>query len=86
MKKQFEGIKTNNEGFTLLEVLVAMIILTVVCVPLLRSFATSAQTNAKAKLQAKCTTASENIMEDLRNMPSGELVTTYSGCPAIFIL
>lgn len=57
-----------------------MVILTIVCVPLLRSFATSAQTNAKAKLQMKCTTASENIMEDIRNMPTEAIETTYSGC------
>lgn len=79
VKKQFEGIKTNNEGFTLLEVLVAMIILTVVCVPLLRSFATSAQTNAKAKIQSRCTTASENVMEKIRNMPTEDIFTTFSG-------
>ncbi len=82
MKKHVNKMKSNNTGFTLLEVLIAMVIFTIVCVPLLRSFATSAQTNAKAKLQAKCTTASENIMEDIRNMTSEELLNTYSGCTA----
>ncbi len=75
-------IKKNNNGFTLLEVLVAMVILTIVCVPLLRSFATSAQTNAKAKLQMKSTTAAENVMEKVKNMSADELkdiTTTYSG-------
>lgn len=66
-------VKSNNGGFTLLEVLVAMIILTVVCVPLLRSFATSAQTNAKAKIQMKSTTAAENVMEKIKTMSQEEL-------------
>lgn len=78
VKKSIKGMKSNNGGFTLLEVLVAMIILTVVCVPLLRSFATSAQTNARAKIQAKCTTASENIMEKIRNMPTEDILTSFS--------
>ena len=79
MNRQYEGIKTNNDGFTLLEVLVAMIILTVVCVPLLRSFATSAQTSAKAKIQSQATMASENIMEEIRNMSTEDLCETFSG-------
>ncbi len=77
-----KNIKNNNKGFTLLEVLISMVIFAVVSVPLLRSFATSAQTNAKAKLQMKSTTAAENIMEKVKNMSTDELkdmVTTYSG-------
>ena len=66
-------IQSDNKGFTLLEVLVAMVILTIVCVPLLRSFATSAQTNARAKIQMKATTASENIMEQIKAMNVSEL-------------
>ncbi len=82
MKNHLKEIRSNNDGFTLLEVLVSMIILTVVCVPLFRSFATSAQTNARAKIQARCTTASENIMEKIRNMPTEDILTTFSGVTA----
>ena len=82
MKKHLKEIRSNNDGFTLLEVLVSMIILTIVCVPLFRSFATSAQTNARAKIQARCTTASENIMEKIRNMPTDDILTTFSGATA----
>ncbi len=78
MKKRLERLHTNNSGFTLLEVLVAMVILTIVCVPLLRSFATSAQTNAKAKIQMRCTTAAENVMEQVKNMTVDELDTFVS--------
>ena len=50
-----------------------MIILTIVCVPLLRGFATSAQTSANAKIQMKATTAAENTMEKIKNMTTPEL-------------
>ena len=85
MKKEVMKVKSNNGGFTLLEVLIAMVILTIVCVPLLRSFATSAQTNAKAKMQMKATTAAENVMEKIKNMSDAEIqdmLTTYSGSVA----
>ena len=73
MRKDQKRLKNNNKGFTLLEVLVSMIVFTVVAVPLLRAFATSAQTNAKAKLQMKSTTAAENIMERIKSMDKDEL-------------
>lgn len=67
----------NNKGFTLLEVLVAVVILAVVSVPLLRSFATAAQTNRKSKIEEKCTTAAENLAESFRDVPVEELVAKY---------
>ena len=73
MRKRFRSLQSNNSGFTLLEVLVAMVILTIVCVPLLRSFATSAQTNAKAKIQMRSTLAAQNVMEQVKNMTVEEL-------------
>ncbi len=81
VKRELKKIQSDNRGFTLLEVLVAMVILVIVCVPLLRSFATSAQTDAKAKLQMKATTAGENIMEKIKNMTAAEIdgLTTTSG-------
>ena len=81
VKRELRKVQSDNRGFTLLEVLVSMVILTIICVPLLRSFATSAQTDAKAKLQMKATTAGENIMEKIKNMTSDELddIVTGSG-------
>lgn len=37
----------NNEGFSLVELLIAIVILSIIVVPLLHSFVTSARTNAK---------------------------------------
>lgn len=67
----------NNKGFTLLEVLVAVVILAVVSVPLLRSFATAAQTNRKSKIEEKCTTAAENLAESFRDVSIEKLKAKY---------
>jgi len=71
-------LKKNNAGFTLLEVLVAVTILAVVSVPLLRSFATASMTNRKSKIEEKCTTAAENIVESFRDVPVEDLVAKYN--------
>lgn len=67
----------NNGGFTLLEVLVAMIILAIVSIPLLHAFATSARTNAKSKLQQRATTTAESIMETFKYSTVDELKEFY---------
>lgn len=77
MQKTFS--KKNNAGFTLLEVLVAVIILAIISVPLLRSFATAAQTNQKAKIEATCTNAAENVAEGCRNVKADDIVERYIG-------
>lgn len=68
------ALKNNNSGFTLLEVMVGVIILAIMSVPIYRAFATSAQTNARAKIEAKCTTAAENVMEDFRSLSTKDLL------------
>lgn len=78
MQKKELG-KLNNAGFTLLEVLIAMVILAVVSVPLLRSFVAAAQTNAKARTEAVCTNAAENVAENCRNVKADDIVAKYIG-------
>ena len=73
MKRLISREINNNKGFSLIELLVGITILGIVSVPLLRAFATSAQTNAKAKVQMKATTAAENVMEDFRNLTVDDL-------------
>ncbi len=77
MQTQRKIVK-NNSGFTLLEVLVAMIILAIMSVPFARSFATATQTNRKARIEAKCNNAAENIAESFRNVKVEELVDKYN--------
>lgn len=78
MKEKFNLWKKDNAGFSLLEVLVAVIILAIVAVPLLRAFAVGAQTNANARMKMKTTTATENIMEDFQYLNIDELTEKYA--------
>ena len=49
----------NNQGFTLLELLVAIVVLCIVSIPLLHAFVTTAKTNGKAKIMMHATDAAE---------------------------
>lgn len=76
-KKRKKNSQLNNEGFTLLEVLVAAIILAIVCIPIFKSFVTSANTTAKSKLKMRATNAAENIMEDIQHLTIDEIEAKY---------
>ena len=78
MERCREKEKLNNAGFSLIEVLIAMVILCVVSIPLLHSFVTTARTNAKAKILLKATDCAENIMEQAEYLTVDELIETYS--------
>lgn len=56
-------MKKDNKGFTLLEVLVAVIILAIVVVPMLRSFVTAYRVNARSREMMRATTLAQNEME-----------------------
>lgn len=58
--------KISNQGFTLVEVLVAVTILAIVVLPFLNSFYMAARTNAKAKKLMDATTAAQNVLEELK--------------------
>jgi len=58
--------KQQNKGFTLVEVLVAILVLAIITVPLLHSFITASRTNAKAKQVLKSTTLAQNVMEEVK--------------------
>lgn len=55
--------KQDNQGFTLLEVLVAVFILAIVILPLLHSFVSSYRVNAKSRQTMRATTLAQNEME-----------------------
>lgn len=62
-----------NAGFSLVEILVAVVILAIIVVPLLHGFISSARTNAKAREVIQATTAGQNVMEELKNIPLKQL-------------
>lgn len=76
-KQQNKQCKLNNSGFSLLEVLIAMIVLCLVSIPLIHSFATTAKTNGRAKVLMRATDCAENMMEILEYRKLDEMVVQY---------
>lgn len=58
--------KLNNKGFSLVEVLVAMMIMAVVSIPIMKCFTTGAVINAKARERQRESTVAQSIMESLK--------------------
>lgn len=58
--------KLNNKGVSLVELIIAMTILSIVVVVIYQGFILSAQTNSKAKLQHKATSLAQNVLEGLK--------------------
>jgi prepilin-type N-terminal cleavage/methylation domain-containing protein len=58
--------KTDDRGFTFVELLIAVTILAIITVPLLRIFATVANTNARAKRKLEAAMAAQNLFEELK--------------------
>lgn len=56
-----------NRGFTLVEVLVAAAILSLVVTPILSSFLSIARVNAKARRKLSATTIANGVMESVKN-------------------
>lgn len=69
--------QVNNAGFSLIEVLVAMVILAIVSIPLLRAYVTAANTNGKAKITYRATNCAENLMENFKYQSVEDLLTLY---------
>lgn len=66
MRKMRKGNKLNKKGFSLLELLIAVIVLAIVVVPFLHSFLTSSKLNARARIKAQATTLAQNTFEGLK--------------------
>ena len=57
--------KTDNRGMTLVEVMLAMVILAIIVVPLSHAFVSAARVNQDSRRKLRITTASQDIMEGL---------------------
>ena len=69
MLKRFGTVKSkkwNNQGMTLVEVLIAMTILGILVTPTLKMFATSSGTNLRAKYRQRATTVGESVMDSFK--------------------
>ncbi len=84
--QDIKSVSTSTEyrdkGFTLVEVIIAVVIMAIAAIPLLHAFSTSANTSSKALVKMRATNAAENIMEDIKGMSLEEVVDTY-GDPSV---
>lgn len=62
-KKRKRAFAADKRGFSLLEILIAMIILALIAAPICRAFLLAMRTNAKARKHASATSVAENVME-----------------------
>ena len=62
------GKKMNNAGFSLVEVLVAVIILALVAGPILMAFVMSARFNARARESQRISVVAESVMEEFKGL------------------
>ena len=79
--RQLEG---DNRGLSLLEVLIAMVVLSIVVVPFMHSFITAANTNADAKRTHKATIVAQSVMEGFKAEPLEEIVEQFQNPAADF--
>lgn len=65
-KRNKASMINNQEGFSLVELLVAITILAIIVLPFLNSFVTASKTNSKAREQLVATTVAQNVMEEIK--------------------
>lgn len=74
MKTAAESRKLNKDaGFSLLELLIAVIILAIIVIPLLNLFLSSNRLNIKSRQTLRATTAAQDIMEGLKAYDINEI-------------
>lgn len=70
--------KTNNAGFSLVELLIAVTILAIIVIPLLHMFVTSTRINVKSRQTLRATTVAQDIMEGLKAYTLDEVRTQFT--------
>lgn len=78
MKKAMHRGKGKNGGFSLIEVLVAMIILAIMTLPMLTTFATSAKVNAQARKVEEANAIGQKVIERCKSLSLEELMNGNS--------
>lgn len=73
MKKSIKKKQLNNQGFTLVEVLIAMVVLAIISIPILSAFTGATQVNIKARRIENAITAANDIIEEAKSTPLEKL-------------
>lgn len=71
--------KLNNKGMSLVEIIVAMCILTIVTVSVLSIFLYSIRLNARSRTRQQTTAAAQTVMENFKAYPVRELCEQFDG-------
>ena len=77
--KMKHKVLKNNKGMTLVEILVAMMILTVVSLVLLRAFVSATKYNKIAKEKQREINLAQSIMESFKAYDMDEIVKQFNG-------
>lgn len=73
-------VGNDNKGYTLVEIIAAVVILAIVVIPLLNCFLSVAKLNAKAKKEQEATVAAQNLMETIKASSVEELLGSSEAC------
>ncbi len=75
--KSFNSGPIENKGFSLVEVLVAMVILAIIAIPVMRAFSNSSLINAKARQVENANTTASAIIEKFKSLNVEQLKELY---------
>lgn len=73
------SIKRNNKGFSLVELIICVAILSIATIPLFKSFSLAARNNAKAQRLQNATSLAESIMEEVKGKSIETLMIENNG-------
>lgn len=76
--------KLNNRGMTLVEVIVAVAILSIAILPLMYSFVYSTRFNMEAREKQRATSAAEAIIEKFKGNSLGEIKNEFTSATPVF--
>ena len=69
--------KSNNHGFSLLELIIAVSIFAIAAAILLQAFVTSGRINRKSGVYLDASTAAQNVMEEIKSKPFEEVALAF---------